>query len=116
MAPYSISFTTFLALVLIIVSVKSGHSRSLIPIGDYDPPRASHCHNNGEYWVCPPHKGEHVSNALKQESTIKDSRLVRSEHDSPIWHPVPTWHLAPTWHKIPPRVPITPRIPVPPPK
>ncbi|KAG5574479.1 hypothetical protein H5410_054613 [Solanum commersonii] len=109
MAPYSISFTTFLALVLIIVCFKSGHSRSLIPIEDYDPPRASHCHNNGEYWVCPPHKGEHVSNVLKHELTIKDRRVVTSEHDSSTWHPVPTWH------KVPPRVP-PPRVLAPPPK
>ncbi|KAG5574478.1 hypothetical protein H5410_054612 [Solanum commersonii] len=102
MAPYSISFTTFLALVLIIVSFKSGHSRSL-PIEDYDPPRASHCHNNGEYWVCPPHKGDHVSDVLKQGSTIKNRRPVRSEHDSPIWHPVPTWHIPPRVLAPPPK-------------
>ncbi|KAH0655299.1 hypothetical protein KY285_030181 [Solanum tuberosum] len=101
MAPYSISFTTFLAMVLIIVSFKSGYSRSLIPIEDYDPPRASHCHNNGEYWVCPPHKGEHVSNMLKQGSTITDKLPVTSEHDSATWQPVPMWH------KIPPPPPPT---------
>ncbi|KAK4713397.1 hypothetical protein R3W88_019304 [Solanum pinnatisectum] len=95
MAPYSISFPTFLTLVLIIVSFKSGYSRSLIPIEDYDPPRASHCHNNGE----------HVSNTLKQGSIITDKLPLTSDHDSPTWQPIPKWQPVPMWHKIPPPPP-----------
>ncbi|KAG5595320.1 hypothetical protein H5410_036552 [Solanum commersonii] len=84
-----ISFTTFLALVLIIVSFKSGHSRSLIPIEDQEQVIVIIM----------------TYNTLNQGSIITNKLPVTSEHDSPTWQPIPRWQLVPMWHKIPPPPP-----------
>ncbi|OIT39573.1 hypothetical protein A4A49_28139 [Nicotiana attenuata] len=95
MATYSISLTTFLTLALIIVP-NYGHSRSLIQIEDYSPPRASHCLSNKgeelkeseEFYVCPPHGHHNDFSAPKQGVEINDYPPTRPVHGLGIDHGV----------------------------
>lgn len=64
--------------------------------------QASHCHNNGKYWVCPPLNVKHVSNTLKKGSINTDELPITFEHDSPTRQHIPRWQPLQRWHKIPP--------------